>query len=119
MVFQLAAHPEYIPLIREEMHSLINVPATSHNSPDENGSQVSYDTLQRATILDSFIREVMRTKGDTLSTARMTTKDVPIAGYTIPKGKFFHLLKVTYAFPLVLRKSVTISHQGFSETVLS
>ncbi|KAK7457794.1 hypothetical protein VKT23_010134 [Stygiomarasmius scandens] len=49
---------------------------------------LTYAALKNAEQLDSFIREVMRTKGDTLLTTRLTTRDVPLAGYIIPKGSF-------------------------------
>lgn len=78
MLYELASRPEYLAELREEMNEVAKIDATS---PD-----ISYDALQKATRLDSFIREVMRTKGDTLSTCRMSTDEVPLAGYTIPKG---------------------------------
>ena len=49
-------------------------------------NRLEYDTLQGAVKLDSFIREVMRTKGDTFNTVRMTVRDVPLGEYVIPKG---------------------------------
>ena len=42
--------------------------------------------LRSAVRLDSFIREVMRTKNDTLSTVRETTEDTELGGLTLPKG---------------------------------
>ena len=50
--------------------------------------RVSYNALQEASLLDSFIREVLRTKGDTLSVCRKATEDVLLAGKVIPKGMF-------------------------------
>jgi cytochrome P450 len=98
IIYQLAAHPEYIPLIRDEMHALVDVPSSSSTPSSldstEHSCTITYDALQRATVLDSFIREVMRTKGDTLSTARMTTRDVAIAGYTIPRGECMRICRV-------------------------
>lgn len=79
VMFELAARPSYIPAIREELFSVAE--------PSEDGSvQLSYDSLRRARHLDSFIREVMRLKGDTLSTTRFALEDVPMGGYVIPKG---------------------------------
>ena len=43
-------------------------------------------SLREAHLLDSFIREVMRLKGDTISTMRYTTCDAPLGEYVIPKG---------------------------------
>ncbi|KAL0062153.1 hypothetical protein AAF712_010995 [Marasmius tenuissimus] len=74
IAFELAKRPEDVKLIREEM--------------DREGMSMRYASLRRFEYLDSFIREVMRTKGDTLSTVRMTTMDVPLGGYIIPSGSF-------------------------------
>ncbi|KAH8108863.1 cytochrome P450, partial [Phellopilus nigrolimitatus] len=80
IVFEIAARPEYIPALRDEMISSAAVdPITKHPA-------ASYEALQNAEYLDSFVREVMRTKGDTLSTCRKTTQDVTIGEYKIPKG---------------------------------
>ncbi|KAK1224499.1 hypothetical protein PQX77_012612 [Marasmius sp. AFHP31] len=73
IAFELAKRPEDVKLIREEM--------------DREGMSMRYASLRRFEHLDSFIREVMRTKGDTLSTVRMTTMDVPLGGYVIPSGE--------------------------------
>lgn len=79
-VFELSNRPEYIPKLREEMQSNAPTdPATGHPI-------MTYAALRGAVHLDSFIREVFRTKGDTLSACRMTTRDVELGGYTIPKG---------------------------------
>ncbi|KAJ6151114.1 cytochrome P450 [Penicillium chermesinum] len=44
----------------------------------------------KAVHTDSFLREVMRTKGDTFSTVRMAMNDVPLGKYVIPKGYTVH-----------------------------
>lgn len=74
-------HPEYIPELKEELAETLG------DSLDTDCEDVTYDALQNAARLDSFIREVLRTKGDTLAVCRMTTEDTLIGGYTIPKGK--------------------------------
>ena len=66
--------------LRDEMYSCATINSKS------NALKFSYGALQDATLLDSFIREVLRTKGDTLSVCRKTTEDVLVAGKTIPKG---------------------------------
>ena len=48
---------------------------------------LTHDDLKAAVRTDSFIREVMRTKGDTFSTVRMAVKDVQLGQYNIPKGR--------------------------------
>ncbi|KAL5513579.1 hypothetical protein ACEPAH_3978 [Sanghuangporus vaninii] len=80
ILYELAARPEYIPRIRNEIFEIAGVDWNSE------ATGLSYEDLQNATRLDSFVREVMRTKGDTLSTCRLTTRDTNIGGYTIPKG---------------------------------
>ena len=44
-------------------------------------------TMQEASIVDSFIREVLRMKGDSVNLVRATIRDVELGGYVIPKGK--------------------------------
>ncbi|KAJ6601157.1 cytochrome P450 [Mycena vulgaris] len=96
VVFELARRPEYLNRLREEVQ--INVdPVTNNLDPSNIG-----EAIQKALWLDSFIREVMRTKGDTLSTCRLTTSDVPLGGYTIPKG---HLV-----FPLATLVHLNPAH---------
>jgi len=80
IMYELSAHKEHVPTIREELFTL-----TDCNGDDV--PNLSYEVLRRTTFLDSFIREVLRLKGDTLSLIRGTTRDVPLAAYTIPKGK--------------------------------
>lgn len=54
---------------------------------DNNGDrEITFKTIQQAVELDSFIREVLRMKGDTVSLVRLTTRDAPLGGYIIPKG---------------------------------
>ncbi|KAF7115859.1 hypothetical protein CNMCM5793_003602 [Aspergillus hiratsukae] len=77
---ELALRPDYQEDIRSEIMQLIG-----------NGTEpLDNDLLNKAVLTDSFIREVMRTKGDTFSTVRMTTKDVPLGGYILPKGYTVH-----------------------------
>ncbi|KAF5341358.1 hypothetical protein D9758_016811 [Tetrapyrgos nigripes] len=79
VLFELAKQPQFLETFRKEVADQI----------DEDGDLcLNYAALKDARHLDSFIREVMRTKGDTLLTARLTTADVPLAGYIIPKGSF-------------------------------
>ncbi len=54
---------------------------------DDNGKlRLTARSLREARLMDSFIREVMRLKGDTISTMRYTTTDVPLGDVIIPKG---------------------------------
>ena len=78
VLYELAARPELLPDLRAEILECLQT----------NCDAVTYDNLQDAVKLDSFIREVMRTKGDTLSTCRMTTTNVGLGNHIIPKGEF-------------------------------
>ena len=86
VVFELSKRKKYIPAIREELSVVAD-------SIDNNGIQrLSYEALRRSTTLDSFIREVFRTKGDTLSVIRATTHDIPLGEHIIPKGLQFFVM---------------------------
>lgn len=80
VIYELATRPEDMNALREELYSC----ATT--DPITGELRISYNALQEASLLDSFIREVLRTKGDTLSACRKTTKEVVLAGKVIPKG---------------------------------
>ncbi|KAF8893746.1 cytochrome P450 [Mucidula mucida] len=77
VLFELAKRPEFVKDIRAEV-----VLETGDNGTHS----LTYASLRNAECLDSFIREVMRTKGDTLSTVRQTVVDTRLGGYTIPRG---------------------------------
>ncbi|THU84769.1 cytochrome P450 [Dendrothele bispora CBS 962.96] len=79
VLFELATRPQFLEAFRKEVQESTN---------SDGDLCLTYASLKKAEQLDSFIREVMRTKGDTLLTTRLTTKDVPLAGYIIPKGSF-------------------------------
>ena len=66
---------EYLPAIREQWDTV--APA---NEP------LSVKKLGQLTLLDSFIREVLRTKGDTWGPVRQTTRPVRIGPYVLPKN---------------------------------
>lgn len=79
VLFQLAVHPEYLEPLREELSRI--------SEQNEDGTfHLTFASLREARLLDSFIREVMRLKGDTISTMRYTTCDVPLGDVVIPKG---------------------------------
>lgn len=81
VLFYLAAYPEYIGPLREELLRI--------REEDETGAlHLTAASLREAHLMDSFIREVMRLKGDTISTMRYTTCDAPLGEYVIPKGSF-------------------------------
>lgn len=79
VLYQLAVRPEYLGPLREELSRVLE--------EDETGQlRLTAASLREARLLDSFIREVMRLKGDTIATMRYTTCDVPLGDVIIPKG---------------------------------
>ncbi|GAP90667.1 putative cytochrome P450 [Rosellinia necatrix] len=66
---------DYLPAIREEWESI--------NRP---GESLDVKKLTQLTHLDSFIREVLRTKGDTWGPLRQTTRPVRVGPYVLPKN---------------------------------
>ncbi|KAJ3860347.1 cytochrome P450 [Lentinula novae-zelandiae] len=82
VVYQLAIRRESIPVLREELSRVLEIDVLT-NKPS-----LTFSSLRNAQYLDSFIREVMRTKGDTLTVFRMTTRDIKIDQYIIPRNSF-------------------------------
>lgn len=80
VVYEMAIRREYIPTIRKELSNILET------DPNTGKPTLTFASLRNAEFLDSFVREVMRMKGDTIAIFRLTTKDVPLGGYVIPKG---------------------------------
>jgi cytochrome P450 len=76
-LYELAKRPEELGALRSEYVT---------EADEEGKTALTYASLRNAERLDSFIREVMRTKGDTLSTIRQTTAEAPLGKYIIPAG---------------------------------
>ncbi|KAH8423907.1 uncharacterized protein LDX57_001659 [Aspergillus melleus] len=72
VVFELARHPE--------CQESIVLTDLSPSSP------VTVDSLRDAIHAESFIREVLRMKGEAITTVRSPRHDLELAGYFIPKG---------------------------------
>jgi len=87
VVFELATRPDILKMLREELFIV------SKEDAKTGDLNLNLESLTNAVYTDSFIREAMRTKGDILSTVRMTTQDVELDGMTIPKG--FNVLPMT------------------------
>ncbi|CAG8960394.1 hypothetical protein HYFRA_00008111 [Hymenoscyphus fraxineus] len=66
---------EYLPAIRQEWESV-----------NPSGENLNVKKLSQLTLLDSFIREVLRTKGDTWGPVRQTTQPVRVGPYLLPKN---------------------------------
>ncbi|EAQ93090.1 hypothetical protein CHGG_01325 [Chaetomium globosum CBS 148.51] len=75
VTFFLAQHPDSQESIRKEATSII-----------ETGGAFKLEGLQNAVLTDSFIREALRTKGDSVNAVRQCVQDVELDGFTIPKG---------------------------------
>ncbi|CRK24704.1 hypothetical protein BN1708_003845 [Verticillium longisporum] len=78
VTYFLAIHPDCQKSIRDEAESLVR--------SEMSGSGSEYKALQDATLVDSFVREVLRMKGDTVNAVRVAVRDVELAGHRIPKG---------------------------------
>ncbi|KNG87425.1 hypothetical protein ANOM_004275 [Aspergillus nomiae NRRL 13137] len=81
-IFQLALRSEYQDIIRREIHDLTGRDSSSPIPI----SELDMRTLRKASRTDSFIREVLRTKGDAVNLVRMARRDVQMGDYIVPKG---------------------------------
>lgn len=70
---------EYLPQLRAEWNEHVQVDV-------EGQRYMTMTNLRELSLLDSFIREVMRTKGDTFAPTRYTIADVRIGQFIVPKG---------------------------------
>lgn len=66
---------EYLPAIRQEWETV-----------NPRGENLTVKKLSEMTLMDSFIREVLRTKGDSWGPVRQTTQPVRVGPYVLPKG---------------------------------
>jgi len=66
---------EYLPQIRAEWERVASEPQC-----------MTVRQLSQLSLLDSFIREVLRTKGDTWGPVRQTTRPVRVGPYILPKN---------------------------------
>ncbi|RAQ40837.1 hypothetical protein AFGD_007136 [Aspergillus flavus] len=80
-MFQLALHPENQDITRREIHDL-----TRRDFVPIPMSELNMRTLRKASCTDSFIREVLRMKGDAVNLVRMARKDLQLGDYIVPKG---------------------------------
>lgn len=81
VTYHLALRPDCQKSLRDELNSL-----TSPENSGYKGSNVGYLELRKAVKADSFIREVLRMKGDSVNVVRSSIRDVELGGYMIPKG---------------------------------
>lgn len=62
--------------------------------------------MQEATVADSFIREVLRMKGDSVNLVRAAIRDVELGAYLIPKGICFWPETHTVAVNLIFSQAL-------------
>ncbi|KAL4862481.1 cytochrome P450 [Aspergillus spectabilis] len=84
-LYELGSRPESQKLVRDEWESIISMAEREpKNSPTE-----TYKLLWKKTVyLDSFIREVLRMKGEVLGSMRLTAKETQLGRYRISKGQY-------------------------------
>lgn len=89
--FYLAQRPDCQKDIRDEITAILNKNA-------KEGTLIDYWDLKNAAVVDSFIREVLRMKNDSVNLVRSSVKDTEMGGYIIPKGcfSFSNLLPYTH-----------------------
>lgn len=86
VTFYLALRPDCQDSIREEITSMIG-------DSGKAGAALNYWDLKNAAVVDSFIREVLRMKNDSVNLVRSTIRDVEMGGYIVPKGSSLSLIK--------------------------
>ncbi|KAL3479181.1 cytochrome P450 [Aspergillus californicus] len=85
-LYELASRPESQQLVRAEMASIL---AAENDTRGRHNPTERYKVLwKKSTYLDSFIREVLRMKGEVLGSMRLTAKETRFGRYIVPKGQF-------------------------------
>lgn len=82
VTYYLALRPESQEAIRKESQFVVESSAS-----DSGTSFPSQKTMKQAVFVDSFVREVLRMKGDSVNLVRESIRDVELGGYIIPKGR--------------------------------
>ncbi|KAH9218224.1 hypothetical protein DL95DRAFT_458481 [Leptodontidium sp. 2 PMI_412] len=90
---------EYLAEIQQEMRDNVDMNA-------DGSTHFSIDSFRKLSKFESFIREVMRTKGDTIAAVRYTTNDVQVGKYIVSKGSI--------CAPLFYRYDVKLEDGGYS-----
>lgn len=78
VTYYLALHPDEQKSLHEEA---VSVAECVHNNTCS-----TLEAVQNAALTDSFVREVLRYKEDSVNVARWSIREVELAGYRIPKG---------------------------------
>jgi cytochrome P450 len=81
VTFHLALHQDCQEYLRDEVSSILSSRELNDSNP-----VIDVQTMQDAVKTDSFIREVLRMKGDLVNLVRAPVRDIELGGYIIPKG---------------------------------
>jgi cytochrome P450 len=81
VTYYLTLRPHSQDSLRGEINKIVG-----YTDKEDSTSVLDYSDLQKAVLTDSFFREVLRMKGDSVNVVRSSVRDVELGGYTIPKG---------------------------------
>jgi len=81
VTFNLALRPDSQDYLHDEISSIF-----TSRDPSYSKHIIDAKTMQDAVKTDSFIREVLRMKGDLVNLVRAPVRDIELGGYIIPKG---------------------------------
>ena len=110
---QLAMRPEYLEPLREELAQVLE------EDLETGALRLTARSMREARFMDSFIREVMRLKGDTISTMRYTRCDVPLGGVVIPKGAYFTTFSFHSSLPFRRAQLIAVRATDGGRQVIS
>lgn len=91
VTFHLGMRPDCQDSLREEVFSILRRGKMNYTNP-----AVDVQTMHDAVRTDSFIREVLRMKGDIVNLVRAPIRDIELGGYIIPKGTNHYLSICAY-----------------------
>ena len=94
VTYHLALHPDCQNYLRDEASSI-----GSSREQNYSNSTVDVQTMQNAVKTDSFIREVLRMKGDLVNLVRAPVRDIELGGYIVPKGENHQRIIGEFSYP--------------------
>ncbi|KAJ5665021.1 uncharacterized protein N7477_007469 [Penicillium maclennaniae] len=95
VTFHLGMRPGCQDDLRDEVSSILKSWDKNHTDP-----VVDIQAMLDAVRTDSFIREVLRMKGDIVNLVRAPVRDIELGGYIIPKGSLvFPVTHLSYRSP--------------------
>ncbi|OQD74254.1 hypothetical protein PENDEC_c011G02709 [Penicillium decumbens] len=100
VTFNLALRPDSQDYLHDEISSIF-----TSRDPSYSKHIIDAKTMQDAVKTDSFIREVLRMKGDLVNLVRAPVRDIELGGYIIPKGSLvFPVTHLSYRSPEFVTK---------------